>query len=780
MIAMQRSNSVVSLSGRPITGALRLTLSWQPSNEVRVVCHEGANLGTADSYIKLYLSNEGKDLKQTKQKTKSKKKSTSPVYDESFTFRAQLPEAHKYRLQVSVWDHSGLKAHCYGGFSVGISDIIKSRQLSSWFKLLNPAEGRALYELLDNTVSQPTAPATNQKPSTSNQANDANSSQISTTSVRKKTTQLEKVVARHNYKAEHEEELSFEVGDVILVSDKRETGWWAGHLNGKAGWFPADYVVAGNVVVVVKDDKKAASDNSAPTREESEPRASSTPTPNDDEPISPAIDNAVETSSTFSDGDVSIVSQSSSKAAKKGIESPALPRKLDGVEAPTVKDRSESISRLTPRSESSYKASPSEVANLQVKLDAAKARESRLESEKEALEASLRNLREQHVKAARDHQAALSDQVGRLSASSNSLEQRLATALETVTKEREERYKLEETVAELEEKLRDSEDSCSRAHKQIASLEETAAGASQEIENEFSKRQQATKEVQTLKEALELKQQEIDDKNAELDSVKSMADEFKSNVQDTSDNSRYLQRDLDHTKDLLKLAEEALARQKSEGETNSIRVRDLQRRVDSLSLEQKESMNENSLLKGKLENMELENTQMTQDLVKLRASVKLKDDQIKSEQTRWRENEEKVAELEGKVVSITSDLVRSRKTAEDANREASEARLRLADLEAIEAENFHLHSILKLKDEEELRSNALQAQKALAQARRERDDAHEEMERRSSGIRDTEKAMMVEKLLARVSELETENQGLSLYVDKLIKDALDTKLAMDS
>lgn len=33
------------------------------------------------------------------------------------------------------------------------------------------------------------------------------------------------------------------------------------------------------------------------------------------------------------------------------------------------------------------------------------------------------------------------------------------------------------------------------------------------------------------------------------------------------------------------------------------------------SLEQKESMNENSLLKGKLENMELENTQMTQDLV---------------------------------------------------------------------------------------------------------------------------------------------------------------------
>lgn len=43
--------------------------------------------------------------------------------------------------------------------------------------------------------------------------------------------------------------------------------------------------------------------------------------------------------------------------------------------------------------------------------------------------------------------------------------------METVTKEREERYKLEETVAELEEKLRDSEDSCSRAHKQIASLE---------------------------------------------------------------------------------------------------------------------------------------------------------------------------------------------------------------------------------------------------------------------------------------------------------------------
>ena len=47
---------------------------------------------------------------------------------------------------------------------------------------------------------------------------------------------IDKVVARHAYKAEHPDELSFEAGDIVLVSDKRDTGWWAGHTNGTTPW----------------------------------------------------------------------------------------------------------------------------------------------------------------------------------------------------------------------------------------------------------------------------------------------------------------------------------------------------------------------------------------------------------------------------------------------------------------------------------------------------------------------------------------------------------------
>ena len=50
------------------------------------------------------------------------------------------------------------------------------------------------------------------------------------------------VKARFNFKQTNEDELSFNKGDLILVTRQEEGGWWEGTLNGKIGWFPSNYV----------------------------------------------------------------------------------------------------------------------------------------------------------------------------------------------------------------------------------------------------------------------------------------------------------------------------------------------------------------------------------------------------------------------------------------------------------------------------------------------------------------------------------------------------------
>ncbi|KAM6924192.1 rho guanine nucleotide exchange factor 6 isoform 2-T2 [Xenentodon cancila] len=50
------------------------------------------------------------------------------------------------------------------------------------------------------------------------------------------------VKARFNFKQNNEDELSFNKGEMILVTRQEEGGWWEGTLNGKTGWFPSNYV----------------------------------------------------------------------------------------------------------------------------------------------------------------------------------------------------------------------------------------------------------------------------------------------------------------------------------------------------------------------------------------------------------------------------------------------------------------------------------------------------------------------------------------------------------
>ncbi|CAN0374982.1 unnamed protein product, partial [Discosporangium mesarthrocarpum] len=52
------------------------------------------------------------------------------------------------------------------------------------------------------------------------------------------------VKVKHKYEAQGPEQLSFSVGDIVELRDEKVNakGWGLGKVNGKVGWFPADFV----------------------------------------------------------------------------------------------------------------------------------------------------------------------------------------------------------------------------------------------------------------------------------------------------------------------------------------------------------------------------------------------------------------------------------------------------------------------------------------------------------------------------------------------------------
>ncbi|XP_053390930.1 CD2-associated protein-like, partial [Mercenaria mercenaria] len=61
---------------------------------------------------------------------------------------------------------------------------------------------------------------------------------------KKKTSLIEKAIVVFSYEAEHEDELTLKVGDIVYILDKKleDAGWCKGELNGKIGVFPENFV----------------------------------------------------------------------------------------------------------------------------------------------------------------------------------------------------------------------------------------------------------------------------------------------------------------------------------------------------------------------------------------------------------------------------------------------------------------------------------------------------------------------------------------------------------
>jgi len=52
------------------------------------------------------------------------------------------------------------------------------------------------------------------------------------------------VAALYTYRAQRDDELSFDVSDIITVVHRSGSDWWLGQLRGKTGLFPSNYVTA--------------------------------------------------------------------------------------------------------------------------------------------------------------------------------------------------------------------------------------------------------------------------------------------------------------------------------------------------------------------------------------------------------------------------------------------------------------------------------------------------------------------------------------------------------
>ena len=45
-----------------------------------------------------------------------------------------------------------------------------------------------------------------------------------------------------DYTPVNEGEMEIHTGDVVLITEKDESGWWFGTCNGKEGFIPSEYV----------------------------------------------------------------------------------------------------------------------------------------------------------------------------------------------------------------------------------------------------------------------------------------------------------------------------------------------------------------------------------------------------------------------------------------------------------------------------------------------------------------------------------------------------------
>eukprot|EP00039_Didymoeca_costata_P033184 m.41102 g.41102 ORF g.41102 m.41102 type:complete len:920 (+) comp9737_c0_seq3:200-2959(+) len=161
---MKRTNSLTSLvsvlsenviSGNA-EGELQLYMYFEPMSTdskiaglLHVSVNEGRGLATKEPYVKMYLSKNNSNVKNSKQKTKTIKRTKNPVFQERFVFKIlkTMPLDETMRLQIAIWDHARARANeCTGGMSFTLEEIASTSRINGWFKVLPYREGRTSHQ----------------------------------------------------------------------------------------------------------------------------------------------------------------------------------------------------------------------------------------------------------------------------------------------------------------------------------------------------------------------------------------------------------------------------------------------------------------------------------------------------------------------------------------------------------------------------------------------------------------------------------------------------------
>ncbi|XP_012637324.2 nostrin isoform X2 [Microcebus murinus] len=155
--------------------------------------------------------------------TKSQKE-TAVLMDEN-NLKLDLLEANSYKLS-SVLAELEQRPKPSHPCSTSIFKWKEKEHTHSYVKISRPS----LMKRLDNVLSRASSDGQRTNLSSSSPASGAT----------KSSNRLCK--ALYSFQARQDDELNLEKGDIVIIHEKKEEGWWFGSLNGRKGHFPAAYV----------------------------------------------------------------------------------------------------------------------------------------------------------------------------------------------------------------------------------------------------------------------------------------------------------------------------------------------------------------------------------------------------------------------------------------------------------------------------------------------------------------------------------------------------------
>lgn len=404
----------------------------------------------------------------------------------------------------------------------------------------------------------------------------------------------------------------------------------------------------------------------------------------------------------------------------------------------------------------SRQSSALEITQLKVKLEGAVAVETRLRRENQSLESTVTELKSRLIDTAQKQQEVLAG----VSDAKNGLMEQLEEELKT------ERIR----VAQLENEVGELKDAADRADR-ISAAEADARNSMESQMSELNEKiAEMLKDSSEASESRRIIDRDLAEATARLDQaiannkvLESRVSEWEHRFDDQQTRSM----------DSVAVAEELKTKVKQlelELENADLsadrRVAASEREVERLTIHCKE-------LEGKINNVATELETELRDKVLLQERSRSNESDIESMASKLdreirarRACEDRENALRASIAAQREEMEVVVRTAKEAERELDTLREVQRKMDKLQAENRHFHAIMNLKDDLDYREQVLELESKMKQIQKEKVEFE--------AMQDDK---LVGKLLAQISQLDQENQGLRETVQKLVEDLMVAKNA---